>query len=209
MSLQRHFSFTKPEDKAWYFGDFFEDAHLVTDNNYNPAFGIESIAILEPNTKDDNNIVANVQVVTTACTFSGTIFLAKNGRDLTFSPQTRAVEDKSMPNGIRQIPMVNVKQAVVAQILRLAETKHRLAEPVAWTGASPSDNMDITKMSAEQLLALANAKQAETEKVEVKEEPKIDLTQLSPEQLAMLTQQVQAGQGTGSDIKLPPTFQTK
>ena len=156
MSLQRHFSFTKPEDKAWYFGDFFEDAHLVTSNNYNPAFGIKSIAILEPNTKDDNNILANVQVTTDACSFNGTIFLAKDGKQLTFSPQTRAVQDDKMPGGVRQVPMVNVKQAVVAQILRLAEEKHRLDTPVAWTApaTSPSDNIDLTKLSPEQLAEL-------------------------------------------------------
>lgn len=166
MSNKRYFSFTKPEDKAWYLGDFFENSHLVTSENYNPALGIESIAILEPNTKEDNAILANVQVNTVACSFNGTIFLAKNGRDLTFSPQTRkVVQTINGREETRQIPMVNVKQAVIAQILRLAESKHRLAEPVDWetkpaTQTNTINPADLTPEQIQALLAQATQAQA-------------------------------------------------
>lgn len=163
MSNKRYFSFTKPEDKAWYLGDFFENSHLVTSENYNPALGIESIAILEPNTKEDNAILANVQVNTVACSFNGTIFLAKNGRDLTFSPQTRkVVQTINGREETRQIPMVNVKQAVIAQILRLAESKHRLPEPVEWetkpvAKTNAINPADLTPEQLQELLANAQA----------------------------------------------------
>lgn len=152
MSLLRHFEFKTVG--AWYQGANFKDSHLVTSENQNVNLGIESIILLEPNTKADNNILANVAVTTTAVDFNGTIFLSKDGESLVFNVESR---EYKVGSETKWTPVFNVKQAVSAQILRHAESR-RLETPIAWAEpATTTQPFDMSALTPEQLAMIAQA----------------------------------------------------
>lgn len=182
MATKRYFEF-KTAGK-WYDGENMENGHLVTSQNYNHHLGIESIILSEPNSKKDDSVLAAVTVITPAVTFNGTIFLGKDADTLTFNVETRQWTDDK---GVKQYtPVFNVKQAVVAQILRHAESR-RLPVPVEWEQATQepaAGGFDLSALSAEQqqaylvALATAQASQASQAAPAVQEPAKASATDL-------------------------------